>query len=32
MVHVNLANVINMLIVSFQISNFPQTSVNNKKI
>jgi len=32
MVHVNPANVINMLIVSFQISNFPQTSVNNKEI
>jgi len=32
MLHVNPANVLNMLIVSFQISNIPQTSINEKEI
>jgi len=32
MLHVNPANVLNMLIVSFQISNIPQTPINEKEI
>jgi len=33
MLHINLANVfLNMLIVSFQISNIPQTPINEKEI
>lgn len=30
--YVNLANVLNMLIVFFQILNIPQTYVNDKEI
>jgi len=32
MLHINSANVLNMLIVSFQISNIPQTPINEKEI
>jgi len=32
MLHINPANVLNMLIVSFQISNIPQTPINEKEI
>jgi len=32
MLHINPANGLNMLIVSFQISNIPQTLINKKEI
>jgi len=32
MLHINSANVLNMLIVLFQISNIPQTPINEKEI
>jgi len=32
MLHINPTNVLNMLIVSFQISNIPQTPINEKVI
>lgn len=32
MLYVNPANVINMLIVSFQISNLPHTPVNDREV
>jgi len=32
MLHINPANVLNMLIVLFQISNIPQTLINEKEI
>ena len=32
MLRVNPANVLNMLMVSFQISNIPQTPTNDKEI
>ena len=32
MLHVNPANVLNMLMVSFQISNIPQTPINDKEV
>ena len=32
MIQINPANVLNMLIISFQISNIPQTIVNNREI
>jgi len=32
MLHINPAKVLNMLIVSFQVSNIPQTPINEKEI
>jgi len=32
MLHINPANVLNMLIVSSQISNIPQIPINEKEI
>lgn len=32
MVHVNPANILNMLVISFEIANIPPTSVNDKEI
>jgi len=32
MLHINHSNVLNTLIVSFQVSNIPQTSINEKEI
>jgi len=31
MLHINPANVLNILIILFQISNIPQTLINEKK-